>query len=45
MEAPSQPAVVLARVDPAALPADLQALFAEAKKQDKPVLVEFSGPG
>ena len=32
-------------LDAATLPDDLRALFVEAAAKDKPVLVEFSGPG
>ncbi len=45
VDAPGAPSVVAERIDPASLPEDLQALFAQAKAKDKPVLVEFSGPG
>ncbi len=45
VDAPSEPAVVLERIDPTSLPEDLRTLFVEARAKDKPVLVEFSGPG
>ena len=45
VDPPGEHAVVAERIDPMSLPEDLQALFAQAKAKDKPVLVEFSGPG
>jgi len=45
VEAPTEQTVLAERIDTASLPEDLRALFAEAKAEDKPVLVEFSGPG
>ncbi|MBI4229965.1 MAG: hypothetical protein HY608_03935 [Planctomycetes bacterium] len=46
VERPSgRPAEVAERVDPIALGADLQAVFAEARRTGKPVLLDFTGPG
>lgn len=45
VETPTEPTVVAERIDTATLPEDLRALFAKAKAEKKPVLVEFSGPG
>lgn len=45
VEAPTGPTVVVERIDTATLPEDLRSLFAEARTDRKPVLVEFSGPG
>ena len=45
VEAPGEAAVAAEAIDPASLPESMEALFAQAKSQDKPVLVEFSGPG
>ena len=43
--APVERVVAAERIDPTSLPEDLQALFAQAQAKDKPVLIEFSGPG
>ncbi len=47
VDAPAERTVVADRIDldGATLPEDLRALFVEAEAEDKPVLVEFSGPG
>ena len=45
VEPPTEPTVVAERIDTATLPEDLRALFVKAKAEDRPVLVEFSGPG
>lgn len=45
VEVPTEPTAVAERIDTAKLPGDLRSLFAEAKTDRKPVLVEFSGPG
>ena len=34
-----------AQVDISKLPEELQALFAQAKQQDRPVLLDFTAPG
>jgi copper chaperone CopZ len=45
VDAPAESAVVAERIAPDSLPDDLRALFAQAKAQNKLLLVEFSGPG
>ena len=43
--ATSPKAETASRVDLSDLPPELSSLFAEASKSDKPLLIQFSGPG
>jgi hypothetical protein len=45
VDKPATQVVLADRIDPASLPAELSSLFAAAKAANKPVLLEFSGPG
>jgi hypothetical protein len=45
VDAPTEQAVVVDRIEVGDMPADMRRLWSEAKASNKLLLVEFSGPG
>ena len=45
VDEPTEKTVLADRIDATSLPEKLTSLFAEARATNKPVLIEFTGPG